>query len=177
MKRHPLLAASLAALLILLAGPAFGAILERDLIREIHNSVSVMRFLHQKIHDLEETVEMVENILDLTEKQYAAQKDLIEEEEAKGEETCQIRLEVFQVTLRKLEENVRNLRRHNLVEAYHTHIAAIREQMIRYEIQLEAKTHEFRIHIGRDPGVVVDFEAEVSRFLRRRRDITYLTLR
>lgn len=178
MKRTPLLAAVvLAALLSPLSGRAFGVILERELMREIYNSVSVMRYLHQQIHYLEETLEMVEATLDLTRKQYDAQKALVEEEEAKGEAGCPIRLEVFQITLRRLEESVENLLRYNLTDAYRAQIASIRTQMTRYEIQLEAKTHEFLIHIGRDPGVEVDFEAEVARFIRRRMDVTYLTLR
>lgn len=177
MKRNPLLVAvALAALLSPLSGRAFGALLERDLMREIFDSVAVMRHLHQEIHSIEETLEMLEEIIDLSEKQYTAQQELVEEEEAR-EETCPIRLEVFQTTLRRLEENVENLRRYNLVEAYRERISNLREMMVRYEVLFEAKSHEFRVHFARDPGVEVDFEAEVSRFLRRRREITYLTLR
>ena len=177
MRKSMLIAVVTAALLCPQSGRAFGALLEHDLMREIFNSVSVMRYLHEEIRQLEETKEMVENTLDLTEKQYAAQQQLVEEERGRDDPLSPIRLEMYEVTLRRLEENAERLRVHNLIEAYAARIASIREQMVRYEVQLEAKVVEFRIHIGRDPGVEVDFEAEVSRFRRRRMDISYLTIR
>jgi len=188
--------------LLLAAGfqKAEAAFQERDILDEINNSVAVLRYLHRQIKDIEEKQEMVRDTRLLTEKQQAAEQKLVSEaqqeleavrkqlEEAQGNNEAEeklkeevqkgeIRVDVFKISLDKLNRQTEELARVNLEKTYTERLQALRNMVRRYQVNLDAKLLEFRVHFGKTPSVDLDFEAEISRFRQRTLGVTYLTIR
>lgn len=211
MKRFAVAALMAASVLVVGVPQAGAAFQERDIIGEINNSVAVLRFLQRQVKDIREKHDMVRETRLLTEKQLAAQHQLVKEaqdnlaEAKKGlaavkasvkddkeraeyfkeeitelEESirkAQIRIDIFQVGLAKLKRQTEKLAEINLEKTYMERVDVIRKMTDLYEVQLDAKLLEFRVHFGKSPNVNLDFEAKISRFRRKTLGVTYLTIR
>jgi len=158
------------------AGTAYAAFQERDIINTINNTVAVLRFLHRQTKDVREKRDMVKNTRLLTEKQYAAQKEIVREEQSM-KKSSPIKLEIYNISLSKLERQTKILRGMNLEKTYATRLDVLGKTIARYRIQLDAKILEFRVHFGKAPNVNLDFQAKISRFRQKELGVTYITIR
>ena len=165
------------ALLPAVGGPAYAAFQERDIINNINDTVAVLRFLHRDMRAVKDKLDMVRNTRELTEKQHAAQQQIVRDEKSKGKKASPIKLEVYEVDLDNLKRQAIKLNKHNLEKTYAERLALLKRTIDRYQVQIEAKLFEFRVHFGKEPKVNLDFESKVSRFRQKRLGLTYLTIR
>ena len=176
--RARLLMPALVAMLVLsiAGGRLYAAFQERDILNTINNTVAVLRYLSGQVKELREKSEMVKNTRLLTEQQYATQKGVVQEEQERRKPS-QIKLDVFKISLAKLERQTAILREKNLEKTYVERLKKVNESVNAYRIQLDAKLLEFQVHFGKSPNVNLDFEAKISRFRQKELGVTYLTIK
>ena len=176
---------------LLAAALANAAFLERDVLNELNATAAVLRYLHQEMRYVHEKLELVRNTRELTEKQYRAQAQIVDEqsgmlaaEKARPRTAGSvekitfhtIKLDVYKTDLAALKRQQEKLAQFRLEKTYSDRLLAMRRVISRYEAQLEARMLEFRVHFGRQPNINRDFKSEVSRFRQKDFGLSFLRI-
>ena len=148
------------AVAIALGDLALAALDEDDVLTPIHSEAAVLRLMHRKIGKVEYDLGLVQASLDLTERQYEAQKKLYDDEIAKGDEE---RAAIFKPNLDRLERHMGKLKQFDFETIYAERITKCEAYIAKHKLDLEARIIEFKTLFGKDPVIEFDFEAERER--------------
>lgn len=174
--------AMLAAVLVLAASrPASAALAEKPVIDGINDNVAVLRYLHRQVADAESNLEMVRAVRELTERQYAAQKNLYDAEIAKGgpmedlktKQVLNPRARFFYNRLARLERQLSKLNQFNFDKIYTTRIADLKTQIAAYTVDLDARMTEYEVLFGKKAVANISFEKEMAQYKPKRADIAW----
>ena len=148
---------------LLIPPAAWGALIEEDEILNIKRSVAVLRYLNRQKSEIDDQLKSVSLTRSVTEKQLAAQQDLIRREKAKKGKANPIKLAWYERTFTKLRLQKKKLDETNLEKVYQDRTAEITKDISEQFAALEAKIEEFKVHFGHMPDVDLEVTAKVSR--------------
>jgi len=162
MSRGRLLFAFVLALLVLpsFSRPCRAALEEKPVLDMINDNVAVLRYLNKQIFDMEEDLKLVHASRDLTQKQLAAQKALVDSELAAGNKE---RAEMFRSNLLRLQRQMVKLNEFDFEKFYADRTAVLNVQIKIYTAQLEARMTEYTTLFGKKAVVGTDFRKEYER--------------
>jgi len=153
------------------ASTATAALDEREEREQIDRGAKVVRYLYSKVADMEQKMGAIARLRTLTEHQREAQKKLIEEEKRK-KQPSQIKLAWYQMTLDKLERQLKRINKADLEKLYAARIAEVKKQIVKHGDELEANVTEFRVHFGKEPRVDLRLGAKAGGTSARRRYVS-----
>lgn len=163
---------TLAAVLLSVApGESQAALLKKPVMDDINDIVAVLHKLNLEIYQARENLEIVRASLNLTQRQYEAQKALYDSALEDGNER---KAQLFRARLLRLEKQMENLKRYDFEKIYGGRIAALEAHIEEVQANLEARIIEYEALFGERPHVDLSFERDLEqRFAGRRADLEY----
>ena len=105
--------------------------------------------LYKQIVEIEGNLTVIRASFSLTERQYLAQKKLVDTEKAHGNE---LRSQVYQVRLDQLERQMKRVKEFDFESIYaKTESMRFRRRLTSVKMHLEARIREFEVLFGKNP--------------------------
>lgn len=133
------------------------AIEEKPIMDMINDNVAVLRYLNNQIFEMEENLVLVHAARDLTQRQFDAEKALVDAEVAAGNKE---RAEMFRVNLNRLQKQLTRLSEFDFEKLYGDRITVLKGQIRIYMAELDARRTEYATLFGKKAVVNLDFRKE-----------------
>ena len=124
----------------------------------------------KQIVEIESNLEVIRASFSLTERQYLAQKKLVETEKEHGNE---LRAQVYQVRLDQLERQMKRVKEFDFETIYAKRIAELQKKIDVIKLHLDARVREYEVLFGKTPHVQLDFLKELRERKGTRVDAAY----
>jgi hypothetical protein len=157
--------------LVLACGSAsYAAFTEKYVLDGINDTVAVLRYYHRFATDAQYNLDLCRAAKALTEKQFAAEKALLDEAKGKGQTE---QADFFQHRVTRLERQLARLAEFKYEEAYGKRIGDSNAQITKLEASLAAHVAEYETLFGKKAHAKTSFEEEMAKYRPHRENMAY----